>query len=367
MPRNPTRREFLATAAGAAVIVVAPSFGHRATASTLPFLHGVASGDPLSDRVVIWTRLTPTADAVPGSGRGAPVTVTWQVARDEAFTDVIAHGTTVADARSDHTVQVDVTGLDADAYHWYRFTALGATSPVGRTRTTAAPTTTLDSLRLGIVTCAEFEFGRFGVYRLLAERDDIDAVIHLGDYVYEFGRSYGPLSSPGERLGRRHEPPHECLTLSDYRMRYGQHRRDSELQAMHAAHPVIAMYDDHEVANDTWREGAENHSAEEGSFANRARAGHQAWREWLPLRLPDPAAPEKVERTFQFGNLAQLWMLDERRYRDEPPASAVVGYGSVDPAIDDPSRTMLGAPQREWLTNGLRTSAATWKVLGNPV
>ena len=370
MPRPVTRRTFLAAgAAGAAAMAVRPVFA-RSGAAEAPFLHGVASGDPLADRVVLWTRVTPTADAVPGSGLGPPVDVTWEVASDPQFATVVAKGTVVVTAASDHTVKVDVAGLRPGADHWYRFTALGATSPVGRTRTTPAAGTALETLRIGVLTCAEYEFGYFGAYRHLAGRDDVDVVVHLGDYLYEFGIGYGSpptvLETPGPEIGRAHEPPREIVSLADYRTRYSQYRRDADAQALHAAHPVVVVWDDHEFANDAWKAGAQNHQPEEGDFAARAAAARQAWREWQPVRQA-PGDDAVTYRTLRFGDLAEMWMLDERRYRDEQPQNAFISYGSVDPALDDPSRTMLGAAQRDWLVGGLTSSTAAWKVLGNPV
>lgn len=366
------RRAFLRSAAAvtatglAGRTVLAPA----ARAAEDVFLHGIASGDPLADRVVIWTRVTPEPAATPGSGVGPPVDVRWEVSSDPAFSTVVASGSVTTDATRDHTVAVDVTGLAPGTDHWYRFHAAGTTSGTARTRTAPAPGAVLDCVRLGVVTCAEYEFGYFGSYRHLAARDDIDAVLHMGDYIYEFGVGYGSpptsLPTPGPAIGRAHEPATECLTLADYRTRYGQYRRDPDLQALHAAHPVIVMYDDHEVANDAWRDGAQNHQPEEGSFAERAAAARQAWREWLPVRRVDDDA-EVVHRSFRFGDLAELWMLDVRRYRDAPPDNVFFSYGSVDPAIDDPSRTMLGDDQREWLLGGLTQSDAAWKLLGNPV
>ena len=364
-----SRRTFLgATAVGAAALVARPMLG-RTQAGVAPFLHGVASGDPRADRVIIWTRVTPSADALPGSGVGPPVEVTWQVAADPAFTQVVKSGAVTTTAAVDHTVKVDVAGLRPGADHWYRFVALGATSPVGRTRTAPAAGATLDALRIGVVTCAEYEFGYFGAYRHLAARDDVDVVLHLGDFVYEFGIGYGSpptvLPTPGAAIGRGHEPDHEIVTLADYRTRYAQYRRDADSQALHAAHPVVVMWDDHEFANDAWKDGAQNHQAEEGDYATRAGIARQAWREWQPVR--QGAGDDVVYRSFRFGDLVELWMLDERRYRDQQPQNAFISYGSVDPAINDPSRTMLGATQHDWLVGGLSGSTATWKVLGNPV
>ena len=360
-----TRRRFLGVAAGG-IVGAAGARLPLARGADDPggvFVHGVASGDPLPDRVVLWTRVT-----VPGGG---PSAVRWEVAGDAAFGSIVRRGETSTDAARDHTVHVDATGLSPGRDYWYRFRVGDATSPVGRTRTAPAAGAPVERLRLGIVSCAEYEFGFFGVYRHLAARDDVDAVLHLGDYIYEFGVTYGtpPRSTPtpGAAIGRGHEPTHECLTLGDYRTRYAQHRRDPDLQALHAAHPMIAIYDDHEVANDTWRDGAEQHSPEEGDFRARAAAAHRAWREWMPVRQVDPADPEVAHRRLGFGDLADLWMLDERRYRDEHAANAFIGYGSADPAVDDPARTMLGAAQRDWLFEGLRTSGAAWKLIGNPV
>lgn len=358
------RRAFLAGTAATGLATVA---GVRPAAGLLdpPFRHGVASGDPTDTAVIIWTRLTPTPESVPGSGVGPIVDVAWEVALDPAFVAVVASGTTEARPASDHTVKVDVTGLAPDTDHWYRFRSLASASPVGRTRTAPAAATAIDALRVGVVTCAEWEFGEFGAYGRLAERDDVDVVLHLGDYIYEFGLGYGPLASPGART---HEPDHEIVTLEDYRIRYAQYHGDVGTLALHAAHPVICMYDDHEIANDTWREGAQNHNPGdgEGDFATRAAVARQAWREWLPVRI-DPADPERVHRRFRFGDLVDLWMLDERRYRDAPPESGPFSLGSADPAITDPSRTMLGLDQRAWLLDGMAASDACWKVAGNPV
>lgn len=356
-----TRRGFLAGTAG--LVIAAPALrAGDAAAATGAFRHGVASGDPLADRLLIWTRVT--------TAGGGDVDVRWEVATDPGFAGIVATGSAVARAASDHTVKVDVTGLSPSTDHWYRFHAAGETSPAGRGRTLPAPGDEPASIRLGFVTCAEYEFGYFAAYRHLAERDDVDAVLHLGDYIYEFGVGYGSpptsLPTPGPSIGRSHEPPREILSLADYRTRYAQYRSDPDLQALHAAHPVIAMYDDHEVTNDTWREGAQNHQEGEGDFAARAAAARQAWREWMPVR-ESSEDPELVHRSFRLGTLAELWMLDERRYRDEQPANAFFGYGSVDPSIEDPDRTMLGVQQREWLLGGLQTSPAAWKLLGNPV
>lgn len=352
MGTQTTRRAFIAGAAGVAAAAVVPTSWADAQTNTT-FAHGVGSFDPLHDRVIIWTRATAS-------------TVQWQVARDAAFGSVVKSGTVAPSAANDFTVQVDVDGLQPLTKYWYRFTADGVTSTVGRTQTLPAPGAALERLRIGVVTCAEWEFGFFGAYRALAERDDIDVVLALGDYIYEFDTSYGGIPSP-QPNGRVHKPAHETVTIADYRQRYQQYRTDPGLQKLHAAFPVIAIYDDHEVCNDWHKEGGEGHDpATQGSFIARRNAGLQAFREWIPVRVTNPD-PTVVYRRFQFGNLVDLFMVDERRYRDAQPMNAVVGYFSVDPATDDPNRTMLGATQKGWLTNGLKTSPAAWKVLGNPV
>ncbi len=355
MGTQTTRRAFLAATGGVGITAAAWRLAPGAAAADAPvFGHGVGSFDPLADRVILWTRVVTAGP------------VTWQLARDPRFDTVVKSGTTTTSAATDYTVQLDVTGLEPATTYWYRFTSNGVTSGLGRTRTLPAPGAAIDRLRLGVVTCAEWEFGFFGAYRALAERDDIDAVLALGDYIYEFDQSYGGLPSPKPN-GRLHQPNHELENLADYRARYRQYRTDPGLQRLHAAHPVIAIYDDHEVCNDWWRDGGEAHDpATEGDFHTRRNVALKAFREWVPVRA-DPTDPMKVYRRFQFGNLVDLFMLDERLYRDVQPTSAVVGYISVDPATEDPNRTILGATQRDWVLNGLKQSSRAWKVLGNPV
>ncbi len=359
-------------AAGMAAGVLAPSLRTSAensaqAAMSDPFRHGVASGDPLPHAVVIWTRVTPTEEASPGSGRGPAVVVSWQVSRDRRFRRVVAFGATRTSARRDHTLHVDVQGLRPGKTYWYRFSVGGAVSPVGRTRTAPARSARVP-VRLGVVSCANYNWGHFSGYAHLAERNDLDAVLHLGDYIYEYGPD-GPLV-PGvaPTTVRVAEPPRECVSLADYRIRYGCYRGDASLQALHAAHPIVAVWDDHEIANDTWREGAENHDEGdgEGPWVRRAREARRAWLEWLPVRHTDPDDPERINRRLRFGSAVDLWMLDERRFRDEPPRSLAFSYGSVDPGTG-PERTMLGEAQRHWLARGLRRSDAWWKVLGNQV
>lgn len=354
-------------AAGLAAVGAAALGGwDQAYAARAPFVHGVASGDPLPDGVVLWTRVTPHENARPGSGRGPAVAVRWEVATDRAFRKVVARGRHRASSRHDHTVHVDLRGLRPSTTYWYRFSALGDRSPVGRTRT--APALGADvAVRLGVVSCANYDWGYFAAYRHLAGQD-VDAVLHLGDYIYEYGPD-GPLGEglPSPAAPRHAAPARECTTLADYRERHGSYRLDRDLQALHARHPVIAVWDDHEIANDTWSGGAENHDAGEHSWASRSRGGRQAWVEWLPVRRASRAAPYRIHRRISLGRHVELWMLDERRFRDKQPDSAAFSAGSVDPSRNDPDRTMLGKSQADWLVAGLTRSRATWKVIGNQV
>jgi len=377
-----SRRQLLSLMGASAVTVVATACGTsesntdtKGGASSITatgdsarrFRHGVASGEPLPEAVVIWTRVTPSDDALPGSNKGAPTEVFWEVSRDADFKTILQSGKVMSSAARDHTLHIDVTGLQASTSYWYRFATQDGVSPTGRTKTAPALNAKPAALRFGMVTCAEYEFGFFAAYRHLAARNDIEAVLHMGDYIYEFGTSYGPVATPGAGFGRVHNPPKEITTLSDYRTRYGQYRSDPDLQKLHARHPFITIYDDHEIANDWWREGAENHDDSEGAFIDRLAAGLQAWREWLPLRQFSATDPLRAWRRMQFGDLVDLWAIDTRLYRDQQPTNAIVGYGSVDPAVDSPTRTMLGAEQKSWLKASLAASTARWKVLSNQV
>lgn len=327
------------------------------------FAHGVASGDPLPHAVVLWTRVTPAQNAVPGSGRGGPVSVRWEVARDAGFGHIVQTGVVRTDARRDHTVKLDATGLEPATNYFYRFSHGADLSPVGRTRTAPAHDSDPEHLRFGVVSCANWQAGYFSAYRHLAERDDLDAVIHLGDYLYEYETGKYSFGYLNEDI-RRHEPAHEIVSLRDYRERHAQYKTDVDLQALHAAVPFIVTWDDHEVADGNWSHGAfEHQKSREGSFRRRAHAAHQAYDEWMPVRISGTAVAgdgERIYRRLQFGRLADLSMLDLRSYR-----SKRVDEG--DPAIDVPSRTITGAKQLDWLTGNLSSTATRWKLVGNPV
>ncbi len=314
---------------------------------TALFQHGVASGDPLADRVVLWTRVTPE-DA-------EEVRVEWAIAHDPDLREPVASGTQVARAEDDWTVQVDATGLEPATDYHYRFGALGERSPVGRTRT--APAGDAERIRFGLVSCAKYTAGFFNVYARLAERDDIDFVLHVGDYIYEYPSDDG--RSPGPSIGRPMDPPHEAVTLSDYRRRYAHYRRDEDVQRVHARHPFVVTLDDHELANDAWRGGAGKHDERtEGSWEDRKHGALKAWREWLPIRLPDPARPEIIYRRLPLGDLADLIMLDGRTHRDRETKGA---------EMDAPNRTVLGREEHRWLLEQLAGSAARWRLIGNDV
>ncbi|MFI9234701.1 alkaline phosphatase D family protein [Streptomyces sp. NPDC053079] len=324
------------------------------------FLHGVASGDPLPDGVLLWTRVTPTPDAVPGSGRGPAVEVTWQVAEDAAFARVVAHGTVTASAATDHTVKADVRGLrPATGYH-FRFSVAAdggdrVHSPAARTRTTPAHDAATAGVRFGVVSCANWESGHFSAYRHLAERRDLDAVFHLGDYIYEYASGEYPKA---KYTVRPHAPAHEIVTLADYRTRHGRYKTDPALQALHHAHPIVAIWDDHEFANDAWTGGAENHTpGAEGDWAARFAAAKQAYFEWMPVRT---SVQGTTYRRLRFGRLADLHLLDLRSFRSQ---QVKAGSGKV----DDPERTITGRAQLDWLKAGLASSDTTWRLVGNPV
>ena len=351
-----TRRRFLTLAGTSAMALGFPAIV-RAAARPIAFSHGVASGDPLPNRAIIWTRVTPEVGATPGSGLGKRVTVTWEASRDPNFRTQVVRGEAKTGPEQDHTVKMDLGGLLPSTVYYYRFLFKNAISPVGRFRTAPPAGATVSSLRFGLASCANFEGGYFSAYRYLAARTDLDFILYVGDYIYEYEPgAYGP----GPLIGRTHEPMTEIVTLSDYRRRHAQHKADADLQALHRAHPFICTWDDHELADDSWKDGAANHQpATEGSFAQRRSSALRAFFEWMPIR--PPAASTRLYRQFQFGSLADLSMLDLRQYRDEQPASP------LDPAKDDPSRVIAGREQLDWLKGNLATSPARWKLVGNPV
>ncbi|WP_344782002.1 alkaline phosphatase D family protein [Gordonia caeni] len=331
--------------------------------SAAVFAHGVASGDPLPDRVIVWTRVTPTPEATAGSGRGAPVNLRWELSPAADFSAIAATGTVVTDAARDHTVKVDAAGLTPKTRYWYRFRVLdgaaaGTVSPVGRTRTAPADGDDVARVKFGVASCSNWEAGYFGAYRELAERSDLDAVVHLGDYIYEYGAGeYGGKSGSV----RTHRPAHDIVSLADYRIRHAQYKTDPDLRAAHAAHPFICTWDDHESADNAWLRGAENHDpARQGSWAARKADSEKAYYEWMPVRPQISGTGRHLYRRLRYGRLLELSMLDLRTYRDKQ-------VSMTSPKADSASTSITGRAQMRWLTGGVETSQTTWQIIGNPV
>jgi alkaline phosphatase D len=272
-------------------------------ASKVHFTHGVASGDPLSDRVILWTRV------IPGAGQHQQVNVKWQVAKDVDFGQIVSEGLAMASQETDYTLKVDADGLQPGQGYYYRFMSAEVTSDVGRTRT--LPVGKVDQYRVGVASCSNYPQGYFNAYQHMAATD-LDLVLHLGDYIYEYAE--GIYASPValKELGRHVQPDHEILSLEDYRMRYGLYRTDPDLQAVHARHPFVCVWDDHELANNTWQSGAQNHSDDEGSFTQRMQQARRAYHEWLPIRTTEMGDQAPIYRHFEIGELADLLMLDTR-------------------------------------------------------
>jgi alkaline phosphatase D len=313
----------------------------RSTAITsfAPFYHGVASGDPLSNQVILWTRITTDS---------ATVNVKWRIATDTCITNIVDSGIISTNATKDFSVKVNATGLEPFTWYYYEFEAYGIKSVRGRTRT--LPIGDIDSLRFAIVSCSNYTRGYFNVYSKITERNDVFGVLHLGDFIYE---------KEGDFLAfRDHDPDYEALNLADYRMRHSQYKLDEDLMRIHQQYPFFSVWDDHEVSNNSWYGGAEDHdSITEGPWFNRKSAGLKAYYEWMPLRLPDPIDTQKIYRKFRFGDLIDLYMLDTRY-------EARQAQNGID---TDPNRTMLGQTQFDWLIQGMDTSTARWQAIGQQV
>jgi len=390
-PTQLSRRTVLKSAAVAAAAVGAPLRFFNAEAAAAPasrgiFGYGVASGDPTANAVIIWTRATPPAGsgqpvATPGSGLGSPVPVTWELAADKQFTRVIRRGTVRTSAAADHTVKVDVDELSPYTRYYYRFRALGETSPVGRTQTAPDEAGTVHALRLALVSCSNYTGGYFSAYRTIARRTDLDFVLHVGDYIYEYGNGadrYGPAAMVGKRDG---QPATETIDLRGYRLRHALHKADPDQQAAHAQHAWITIFDDHEVANNTWDTGAENHTpGAEGDFFQRRQQAYQTYLEWMPFRMPDqqsvPHQGTQFFKRFTFGALGDLSVLETRQNRSQQvdaPGSKTTGGGFIpgaDPVtaakLRDPNRHLPEPEQLRWLQDGVSTPRP-WHLVGNQV
>jgi alkaline phosphatase D len=365
-----TRRRFLTGAAAATVVGFAagcgsdggdatagststttPTTRHTARLPSDPFTLGVASGDPLADAVVLWTRLAP--DPLAPDGLGAmpsdPVDVEWEVATDDRFTSVVRSGVVTASPDDAHAVHVDVDGLDPAADLRYRFRVGEFTSPVGRTKT--LPDGSPRRFGLAVANCQWLETGTYAAYRhMLAE--PIDLVVHLGDYIYEYAGVEGP---------RMAQPAHTVVSLADYRLRYASYKRDPDLLAVHARFPFVVTWDDHEVAN--------NYVGDDAG-TERTAAAYRAWWEHQPVRLPPPDGAELViDRSLDVGDLARLYVLDQRQFSDPVPcrgsATAADDYGDCPERTDE--RTQLGSGQEERFAEAAGRGGVTWNLIGNPV
>ena len=314
--------------------------------SLQPFYHGVASGDPLYDRVIIWTRLTPRH---PGM-----VQVRWEMATDKEFKNIVAKGFSNAEPEKDYTIKVDVAGLEVDTYYYYKFISKGKSSVVGRTKT--APSNETKEVQLAVVSCTNYEFGYYNSFARIAKRENLDAVVHLGDYIYEYAPGgYGDTS-----LQRLHIPAKELLKLSDYRTRYGQYRLDQDFQKVHQMHPFVMIWDDHEISNDAHVSGAQNHTEDtEGDYISRREAARKAYYEWMPIR---ENVGGQLYRKIELGKVADLIMLDERLAGRTEPSENM-----ADANYNDDDRSMLGQQQLEWFTKTLAGSQAKWRIIGNQV
>ncbi len=327
----------------------------------VPFVHGVASFEPLPDAVLLWTRVQP-----PVGHDGSPIAVTWTAATDLGLTQHVRTGQALAHAGADWTVTVDLVGLAPATHHFFRFDALGATSLVGRTRTAPAPGVGDDHMRIGVVSCSNYEAGYFNAYARLAERDDIDVVLHVGDYVYEYanGAYTGARDTVEPRL---HEPATEMVTLADYRLRYASYRTDPDLRRLHQLFPMVHTWDDHESTNNSYRDGAQNHTeATEGPWEVRKQAMARACQEWLPKRLLDVEDPLRIYRSFRYGSLADVIVMDTRIEGRDREVSALL----TSPSADDPDREMISGTQRQWLFEELSASAAagsSWRIIAQQV
>lgn len=363
MTNSTQRRDFLIKVSSISAVIASGGMLSACGGNESPmvnFDYGVASGDPLSDSVILWThaKFQELTDAVP---------LSWQVATDLEFTQVVASGTGQSSSDTGYTFKVDAKGLLPNQTYFYRFKSGLHTSPIGKTKT--LPTGSVSNVKLAVLSCSNYPAGFFNVYSEVA-KSDVDVAVHLGDYIYEYAAT-GYASDNAASLGRLSVPANELLTLSDYRLRHAQYKSDADAKQFHASKPMIAVWDDHEFANDTYKDGAENHTpATEGSFAARKAAAMQAYHEWMPIRTGSDKS--KIYRSFNFGNLLSLHMLDTRSLgRDQQvditdlinPAKQTAALAT----LTSPTRQLMGSEQVQWLQTQMATSTATWQVLGQQV
>jgi len=313
-----------------------------------PFYHGVASGDPLADRVILWTRVTPE------NNDGSSVDVSWRIATDTSMYNVVNEGVFTTDQSRDYTVKVDADNLLPSTCYYYDFKVGDNYSVRGRAIT--ADLGDNENVRFAVVSCSNYEHGYFNAYRAIADRNDINAVLHLGDYIYEY--EVGGYSANIE--DRKHEPTHEIVSLDDYRLRYSHYRLDHDLQDVHQQYPFICVWDDHESANDSYVDGAENHDdASQGDWLSRKNNSKKAYFEWMPIR--ENVTDSTIYRKIEYGDLINLYMLDTRlEGRDQQ-------VETTSPNVNDPNRSILGEEQLTWFKNELSTSTKQWNIIGQQV
>jgi len=352
---RPSRRLILAAGVAAPFVLRTGALG-----ASDPFTLGVASGEPTPDGFVIWTRLAPFPLAPDGlGGMTGAADLRFEIATDEAMRQVVHRGETRTDPARGHAVHIEIAGLNPDRPYWYRFYGLGAASLIGRARTVPAPGAPVQTLRLAVASCAHWEAGFFSAYRHMAEENP-DLVLFLGDYIYEY--SYAASRS----VVRRHDIAAETRTLAQYRNRYALHRTDPDLQALHAAAPCLAIWDDHEVQNDYGAGWSQNPMTPDDVFALRRAAAYQAFIEHMPLRPRHPAA--KLYARHGWSDLADIAVLDTRQYRsrhacERPGTRRAYVAPLTCPDIDDPSRSLLGEEQERWLYDGFGASGARWNIV----
>ena len=330
--------------------------GGSASSNMVQFNYGVASGDPLINKVILWTHAK-------YQNSNDPVALSYEVATDAAFANVVSSGTTTALEAASFTAKVDAAGLAPATDYYYRFKSDVWISPIGRTRT--LPTGTVSEVKLAVFSCSSYPHGYFHVYGEVASKSDAQYALHLGDYIYEY--KDGEYPNPAV-FGRNVLPANEILTLSDYRTRHALYKSDVNLKLLHARMPMIAIWDDHEFANDAYMTGAENHTeGAEGTFAARKAAALQAYHEWMPIRTGADKAV--IYRSFDFGNLLSLHMLDTRLIGREKQLdqTAVLTTAAGQQAWMSPSRQLMGSAQTQWLQGVMTNSTAKWQVLGQQV
>ena len=376
MKKNITRRNILTASAAASVAACAPSKPGKAySAKTeLPsgvFKLGLASGDPHTDSVVLWTHVSPI------DMRQNSVPVEWKISLSSDMRDPVQTGQDMATRAKDWTFKAIPKGLEAGQIYYYQFTSEGVTSPIGRTRT--LPVGAVDKLRFAVVSCANWQQGYFNVYDHISRSGDFDALIHLGDYFYEYG--VDKANEAMTKAGRLHQPPHEVLSLEDYRIRHAQYRSDPNLQATTANMPMIPIWDDHESSNDSWKDGAENHQDGEGDWDDRKQAALRAYFEWMPVRPPVAGrALSAFYRDYKWGDLMRLFVWETRLLARGDPILVEDYFDLFQTAegietfksdiLNDPERDMLGSQQETDVLRALSESKAedeTWRVIGNQV